>query len=46
MAAATSAVVAMMCMNMPYSLGIIIAGIAAMIAGAQAEFMLKKEPKS
>jgi predicted branched-subunit amino acid permease len=45
-AAATSVLMALLCMNMPYSLGIIIAGITAMSAGSQADLMLKKERTS
>jgi predicted branched-subunit amino acid permease len=45
-AALVSVVVAIACVNVPYSLGLIIAGLCGMIAGAQTEvWMTRKEPR-
>ena len=42
LAALVSIVVALLCVGVPYNLGLLIAGVAGMMAGAQAELMLLK----
>ncbi|MFC3614693.1 AzlC family ABC transporter permease [Lutimaribacter marinistellae] len=41
-AAGVSCVVALMAAGIPYNLGLIVAGLAGMIAGAQAEYLIEK----
>ena len=43
-AAGVAVVVALVAVAIPYSLGLIVAGTAGMMAGAQAEVWLKTEP--